>query len=134
MRLVVLDTNVLVSAGIQSKGPSGQIVMEALDGKLHTATCPALIREYWDVLHRPRLARYGLPPAWVEVLLEESLHLPDPAPWPMKGPDPDDLVFLALAKAVGVILVTGNIADYPARIRSGVQVMKPADYLTLLRG
>jgi len=47
----------------------------------------------------------------------------------LAGPDPDDLVFLALAKASGAALVTGNLAHFPERIREGVTVLTPAAYL-----
>ncbi|MEI6036076.1 MAG: putative toxin-antitoxin system toxin component, PIN family, partial [Verrucomicrobiae bacterium] len=56
-------------------------------------------------------------------------HEAEPAPWPREGPDPDDLVFLALAKAIGAVLVTGNLADFPTEIRDGVIVMSPSEYL-----
>jgi hypothetical protein len=38
-------------------------------------------------------------------------------------------VFLALAKAAGAVLVTGNLAHFPERIREGVTVQGPAAYL-----
>ena len=44
-------------------------------------------------------------------------------------PDPDDRKFLALAKATGAVLVTGNLAHVPAAIRAGVTVLAPAGYL-----
>lgn len=128
MRLALLDTNIVVSAAIQRMGPSGRIVMEALDGRIQLATCPRVIAEYREVVHRPRLAKKGLPPEWLDFLVDMSLQLPDPEAWLLRGPDPDDLVFLALAKASGAILITGNIADYPRDIRSGVKVLTPRDY------
>jgi predicted nucleic acid-binding protein len=71
----------------------------------------------------------GLPPGWLPRLLQIAFHEPEPAPWPLEGPDPDDLVFLALAKASGAVLVTGNQAHFPAEIRDGVRVMSPLEYL-----
>ena len=38
-------------------------------------------------------------------------------------------MFLALAKAIGAVLVTGNLADFPLEIRDGVFVMSPSEYL-----
>lgn len=38
-------------------------------------------------------------------------------------------MFLALAEAIGAVLVTGNLADFPSDIREGVIVMGPAEYL-----
>jgi predicted nucleic acid-binding protein len=134
LRLAVLDTNVVVSAAIQRLGPSARIVWSALDGQLRIVTCPAVVEEYREVMHRPRLARRGLPPDWLDFLVDQSLQRPDPAPWPLRGPDPDDLVFLALAKDAGAILVSGNLADYPAAIRSGVRVLSPKEYAESLPG
>ena len=125
MRLVVLDTNVVVSAAVQRLGPSGQIVWEALEGRIKLVTCPLVIAEYREVVQRPRLAKKGLPPEWLDFLVDQSLQLPDPPPWPMPGPDADDLGFLALAKLSGAVLVTGNLADYPEAIRDGMQVLSP---------
>ena len=38
-------------------------------------------------------------------------------------------MFLALARAIGAVLVTGNLADFPTEIRDGVIVMGPSEYL-----
>jgi hypothetical protein len=38
-------------------------------------------------------------------------------------------VFLALGKAIGAVLVTGNHADFPTEIRDDVIVMGPSEYL-----
>ena len=133
MRLAVLDTNVVVSAAIQRLGASAQIVWEALDGRIQLVTCAAVIAEYREVVHRPRLAGKGLPPEWLGFLVDQSLLLPDPPSWPLPGPDPDDLVFLALARSAGAVLVSGNLADYPEAIRNGVSVLSPKDYWASLQ-
>ena len=70
-----------------------------------------------------------LPPAWPPRPLQVALHEADPAPRPRESPDPDDLVFLALAKAIGAVLVTGNLANLSTEIRDGVIVLSPSDYL-----
>lgn len=128
MRLAVLDTNVVVSAGIQSRGPSARIVDSALDGQIVVVTCPSVVAEYLEITNRPRLVKLGLPPEWLDFMVDQSFQRPEPAPWSIPGPDPDDLVFLALAKASGAVLVTGNISDYPEAIRDGVTVLSPRDY------
>jgi len=46
-------------------------------------------------------------------------------------PDPKVAIFLALAKASGAALVTGNLEDYPVKARHGVQVCPPREYLQL---
>jgi len=82
------------------------------------------------VVNRARFKKWKFPPLWLNALISGA-HLVDqdlPA-WPSAGPDPDDLVFLALAHRTGAVLVTGNIADYPISIRHGVVVMNPAAYI-----
>ena len=129
-RAVVLDTNVIVSAGIHLGGPSGMIVELVLDGELLMFACPAVIEEYLEVLARDRFAKHMFPPVWLpRVLRVTTLHQVDPDPWSVPGPDADDLVFLALAKSVDAILVTGNLKDYPEAIRQGVQVLSPREFL-----
>ena len=53
--------------------------------------------------------------------------------WPLPGPDSDDLVFLALARSAGAVLVSGDLADYPEAIRNGVSVLSPKDYWASLQ-
>ena len=129
-RAVVLDTNVVVSAGIHLGGPSGSIVELVLDGELLMFICPTIIEEYMEVLARKRFAKHLFPPVWLPRLLRvTTLHPADPDPWPVPGPDDDDLVFLALAKSADAILVTGNLKDYPEPICQGVTVLSPREYL-----
>ena len=60
------------------------------------------------MLTRPKFARLGFPPPWFEPLLKETRHLElIPPAWPLQGPDPDDLIFHALADHTGAVLVTG---------------------------
>ena len=66
------------------------------------------------------------------ILLAVAFHEPEPAPWALDGPDRDDLVFLARAKATSATLVTGNLAHFPEGIRAGVRVLTPAGYLAVL--
>lgn len=129
-RSLVVDTNILVSAALHLDAPPGFLVQALLRRELAFFTCPAVLNAYWDVLARPKFARLGFPPPWFEPLLEEARHLEsDPPDWSMSGPDPDDLVFLALAKRTGAVLVTGNLADFPEAIRQGVKVLAPRAYL-----
>jgi putative PIN family toxin of toxin-antitoxin system len=133
MRLIVLDTNVLVSAGITPGGAPATLVMDwVLEGQLQVVTSPWIIGEYREVVRRAKFSRYGFPPLWLEFLIEESLRLPDPGPWPHPAPDPKDAPFLALAHAAGAWLITGNLKHFPEPARHGVAVLSPAEYLAQL--
>lgn len=128
--LTVLDTNVIVSAGIRPDGGPARIVAAVLDGIVVPVICPSVAKEYHDVIHRPAFMRWNFPPIWLAGLIDLAHRLDrDPPPWPLTGPDPDDLIFLALAHATGATLVTGNMADFPKRIHQDVTVMTPPEYL-----
>jgi putative PIN family toxin of toxin-antitoxin system len=135
MRLIVLDTNVLVSAGISPDGPSAKIVTElVLGGTVQTVTSPFVRAENREVCRRAKFIRYGFPPLWLEFLIGESLQLPEPEPWPFACPDPKDAPLIALAHRAGAWLVTGNMKHFPKAIRSEVIVVSPADYLARIAG
>jgi len=133
MRLVVLDTHVVVSAGIQPEGAPARLMMDwILEGQVQVVTSPWIVEEYREVARRTKFFRYGFPPIWLEFLIAESLHLPDPEEWPFAGPDPRDLPILALAHAAGAWLVTGNLKHFPPALRHGVTVLSPGEYLAHL--
>jgi len=133
MRLVVLDTNVIVSAAINPLGPPAKIVAGfVLRGTVRTVTSPKVAAEYREVVRRAKFHRYEFPPLWLEYLIEESMALSDPASWSYPCPDPKDTPFIALAHTAGAWLVTGNIRHFPEAARNGVTVVSPADYLAHL--
>lgn len=133
MRLVVLDTNVIVSAGIKPGSAPATLVMDwVLEGQVQIVTSPWIVGEYREVVRRAKFRRYGFPPHWLEFLIEESLSLPDSGAWAIRGPDPKDMPFLALAHDSGAWLVTGNLKHFPEAVRSGAKVLSPSDYLTHL--
>jgi len=133
MRLALFDTNVLISAGINPDSAPAKLVMEwVLQGQIQIVTSPYLMAEYRQVFRRPKFARYGFPPIWLEFLIVESLQLPEPPPWPHRSPDPKDNPLLALAHVSGAWLVTGNLAHFPVEYRSGIVALTPAEYLSHL--
>ena len=133
MRLAVLDTNVIVSAGINPEGPPAGLMMDwVLEGLVQVVTCPWIVDEYREVVRRTKFFRYAFPPLWLEFLIAESLQLPDAEAWPVTGSDPKDLPLIALAHAAGAWLVTGNLKHFPKPIRNGVNVLSPAEYLAHL--
>jgi putative PIN family toxin of toxin-antitoxin system len=131
MRLIVLDTNVIVSAGIKPGSAPARLVMDwVLEGQVQAVVSPWIAEEYREVARRVKFRRYGFPPQWLEFLIEESLYLPDPATWPATpAPDPKDIPFLAVAHAAGAWLVTGNLKHFPEAASNDVRVLSPADYL-----
>ena len=133
-RAVVLDTNVLVLAALKPESDLARIVEKVLLRQAPVYVCPSIVAEYREVLNRPKFRPKGFPPAWLPRLLQIAFHEPEPTPWPLEGHDPDDLVFLALAKATGAVLVTGNKGHFPEMIRGGVPVYSPGEYLQVVSG
>ena len=135
MHLAVLDTNVIVSAGLSPLGPPAKIITEwVIGGTVHIVTSPRIVAEYREVVRRAKFYGYGFPPLWLGHLIEGSTQLPDSDSWPYVCPDPKDTPFLALAHAAGAWLVTGNLKHFPEAVRNGVTVLSPADYLANLVG
>ena len=133
MRLVVLDTNVIISAGIKPQGFPARIVHAAIQpAKIQIVVSPTIIAEYRRVSQYSKFAQYGFPPLWLEFLIEEALKVQDVGTWPHRLPDPDDACFLSLAQATGAWLVTGNLKHYPVELRENVVVCSPADYMAKL--
>ncbi len=125
----MLDTNVVVSALLNSFGKPARVLDLALAGELVVAYDDRVFSEWREVLLREK---FGFPPADVDSLLaffeEEGLRV-TPSPLGVELPDPDDLVFLEVAREVGATLVTGNLKHYLPGSRQGVEVTEPAAFL-----
>ena len=68
----------------------------------------------------------------VETIRVDGIMVFSP-PWPHDLPDPDDKPFLEVAAAARAALVTGNVRDFPARLRESVLVHTPRGFLEVLR-
>lgn len=125
----MLDTNVVVSALLNSFGAPGRILDLALAGELVVAYDDRVFSEWREVLVREK---FGFPPADVDSLLaffeEEGLKV-TPSPLGVELPDPDDLLFLEVAREAEATLVTGNLKHYPPESRQSVEVAGPAAFL-----
>lgn len=126
---VVLDTNVLVSALINSFGPPGRVLDLALAGELTTVYDDRILAEWRNVLHREK---FEFPKRAVEALLDllgdEGLAINAP-PLVTDLPDIDDAPFIEVAHHTEAILITGNLKHYPQESRHGVEVIEPATFL-----
>lgn len=131
---VVLDTNVLVAGVLNPSGPPGWIVEAVFSGDLQPVFDAVIRAEYEDVLRRRELS---LSPARVKGLLDalDQFGLEITAsPWPKELPDPDDAPFLTVSGAVGCPLVTGNLRHFPLRVREGVTVLSPREFVPFFTG
>jgi uncharacterized protein len=126
---VVLDTNVLVSALLNSFGAPGRVLDLALAGELTVAYDDRVLAEWRQVLHREK---FDFPAGDIEVLLGfvegEGISV-NASPLGVKLPDQDDLLFLEVAHAAEATLITGNTRHYPLEGRRGVAVLDPTSFL-----
>jgi putative PIN family toxin of toxin-antitoxin system len=133
MKLAVIDTNVLISAGVNPGGPPAILITEwVFTGQVHAVTSPVSLAEYREVTLRPKFRRYGFPSLWLESFIKSSLQLPDPTNFSHTCRGPNDTPFLAPAHTSGAWLITGNSKHFSESIRNGVTVIAPAGYLAHL--
>jgi uncharacterized protein len=111
---VVLDTNVVISANLNSQGLERYVFDMAIARQLQLCASSAMLTEYEDVLRRPK---FGIQPTQVAdsmALIRVSASLVRLADIPRVAQDPDDDVFLACANAARAeFLVTGNKRHFP---------------------
>ena len=125
----MLDTNVLVSALLNSFGAPGRVLDLVLAGELIAAYDDRVLEEWRDVLGREK---FDFSSRDVEALLsffEDQGSNISASPLGVELPDLDDAPFLEVAHAAGATIVTGNLKHYPRESRQGVEVVPPAAFL-----
>jgi putative PIN family toxin of toxin-antitoxin system len=131
---IVLDTNVLVSGLWSPFGPPGEIVRRVAAGTQPLCLDERVLREYREVLARPA---FGFDPSRVQSLLHQAEAAGEfvlASPLRDRLPDTDDEAFLEVAIAAGTdFLVTGNLRHFPIRLRHGVAVVSPREFIDALR-
>ncbi len=131
---VVLDTNVVVSALLNSFGAPGRVLDLVLAGELTAAYDDRVLAEWREVLRRKK---FGFAARDVDTLLgfvEAEGSGVHPKPLRAELPDPDDVPFLEAAHAAEATLITGNMKHYPGETRQGVAVLEPAVFLNKWTG
>lgn len=132
--LVVLDTDILVSALLSPFGPPARVLHLVLSGDIRAAYDDRLLAEYRAVLARPK---FGLAPEEVAVVLaylEADGERVTVRPLARQLPDPDDLPFLEVATQAGAALITGSTAHYPETMRGAAQVVASGEFIRTWRG
>jgi putative PIN family toxin of toxin-antitoxin system len=133
MRAVV-DTNVIVSGILTPNGPPGRITQMVISGELLLLVDARTISEYARVLRRPEL---DLRTSDVDAFFDQVMRLGvivATSPLPDRLPHADDEPFLEIAVAAGAeYLVTGNTAHFPKRLRQGVAVVSPREFIEAYR-
>jgi predicted nucleic acid-binding protein len=93
-----------------------------------------ILSEYNDVLKRPKFRfEQDKIDALIDFIVTRGQVIAS-SPLPNPLPDPDDEPFLAVAIAGRVAcLVTGNRSHFPAKLREGVPLLSPREFLTHYR-
>jgi uncharacterized protein len=127
---IVLDTNVLVSGLLSSRGAPAGILNLVINGSVIILLDTRIFDEYADVLMRDK---FGFPADAVQEILafirREGLFT-TPRPVACTTPDPGDLPFIEVSLHAGVPVVTGNVRHFRG---SGTVVLTPSEFLAKFR-
>jgi predicted nucleic acid-binding protein len=93
-----------------------------------------ILSEYSEVLRRPKFQFHIDKVIALLDHIEHRGHIVASSPLSRLLPDPSDQSFLEVAVAgQAVCLVTGNQAHYPPKLRQGVKVFSPSEFLAFYR-
>ena len=123
--LVVIDTNILVSALWSKNGAPARAVGLVLSGQITPCYDHRIMLEYHQVLQRPK---FRFRPAEINALLDwfkQSGRSVVPASLDITFVDEADRKFYEVAKYCGAVLITGNLKHFP----NDDAVMSVSDFL-----
>lgn len=127
--LIVLDSNVIVSALLNPFGKPASVLGLVLDEKIAIGLDPRILDEYREVLSRPRFKFDQSASTTLVNYLEEIAINVIATPSGMKLRDPDDLPFLEVTlSAEADFLVTGNAGHFPGLIGKA-RTVSPAQFM-----
>jgi putative PIN family toxin of toxin-antitoxin system len=133
--MIILDTNVLVSALRSRTGWSRQLVARVLAGKINAGVSVPLFIEYEDVLKRAEnLAAFGLTGGEIDEFLAGLAGVLQPIDisflWRPQLKDPaDEMVLEAAVNGGCSYLVTWNLRDFAQAVQKfNLKCVTPAEY------
>jgi putative PIN family toxin of toxin-antitoxin system len=130
---IVIDCNVLISAGISKNGTCGKVLDEVIRVHQWYFSHPTL-QEFLSVSKYPHLARHRRKLRAVEKAFRKSAIEVEPDATPIDLPDPDDAVYLQTAVAARAdVLITGNKKDFPLNEYHGILILSPSEFLVLIQ-
>ena len=134
--MVVIDTNVAVSALRSRHGASNSIFLRLASGHFKTCVSTALMMEYADVLHRPGLIS-AFSSAQIDEFIDSICAIAAEAViyfrWRPFLTDPkDDLVFECALAGGADTIITHNVSDFEPCRAFKVLPVTPAEFLKKL--
>lgn len=132
MQKVVIDTNVMVSALIQRSYPYRIIYELFVDGKFLLCVSDELLAEYYEVLSRPKFAKFPDFFSRAESLLadiETRAQTFLPAATVELISDEADNMILELAEECNAdFIITGNTTDFTMSHYKSTKIVTPKEY------
>jgi putative PIN family toxin of toxin-antitoxin system len=128
--LVVLDTNVVISAFINAQGTPSLILRLVLERKLQLCCNAAILAEYEAVAGRSKFASkidQSQVRRLIDLLQKTSVFF-TPIPSAIPLIDESDRVFYDTAKGSGAVLITGNTKHFPTE----ADIKSPAEFIAVL--
>ena len=134
--VIVLDTNVLISALRSRRGASFRLLSLVGTGRFDVALSVPLVLEYEGVADR-MLADLAVSASDLSDILDYLCSVAIQRPifflWRPTLPDPKDDMVLELAVDAGApIIVTFNLRDFVGIERFGIRALTPRDYLQII--
>jgi len=131
--VIVLDTNVLISALRSRRGASFRLLSLVGAGRFDIALSVPLVLEYEGVADR-MLADLAVSAGDLSDILDYlcsvAIHRPVFFLWRPTLPDPKDDMVLELAVDAGApVIVTFNVRDFIGVDRFGIRALTPREYL-----
>ena len=111
--LVVIDTNILVSALWSKNGAPAQILSLVINGHLIPCYDHRIINEYRDVLKRPKFKFSESEISFLLDWITDNGYSVVAEPVDTEFIDESDRKFFEVAKFCGAKLITGNIKHFP---------------------
>ena len=127
---VVLDTNIVVSAALRSAGTSSRILGLAAEGVIQVWLSPSILKEYRDVLSRPRIGiDQDRCKALISFLVAIAKSVVPSQRVNVCETDPSDNMFLECAQSAKAhYVVTGNTKHFPERWKYA-RVLTPKQFI-----
>ncbi|MBU4292781.1 MAG: putative toxin-antitoxin system toxin component, PIN family [Actinobacteria bacterium] len=128
--ILVIDTNIIISALIKPFSDSSKILNLILSGKIKLAYDSRILYEYEEILRRKK---FNFDPQNTEAIItqikEEGIHI-DSLPLNVAFPDKDDAPFLEVAVSARVdVIVTGNKKHFPKTHSKNIEILSPSEFL-----
>jgi len=135
MQKVVIDTNVIISSLIQKSFPYKIVNELFIENKITLCVSETLMKEYYDVLRRPKFASYHDFRVRAESLLTDIeakaiMYFPQISVDLLS--DKDDNMILELADiCLADYIITGNTSDFTISTYKQTQIVTPKEYWLL---